>query len=95
MGEIRKQFTGEFKLKAVRLVEESGRSKARIARELGIQESLLKRWKTQREGQGATKAEIRRLRRDIDSRRARATPQSTMWVEPLQPAGRVLLTEVL
>ena len=49
MAEQRKQYTREFKLEAVRLVDESGRSKAQIARELGIHESLLKRWKTQLE----------------------------------------------
>jgi|GEM_PF-1864467 len=42
MAEQRKQYTREFKLEAVRLLEESGRSKAQIARELGIHESLPK-----------------------------------------------------
>lgn len=49
MAEQRKQYTREFKREAVRLFNESGRSKAQIARELGIHDSLLKRWKTQME----------------------------------------------
>lgn len=81
MAEQRKQYTREFKLEAVRLLEESGRSKAQIARELGIHESLLKRWKTQLEerphaeafpGNGnvsAAEAEIRRLRRENEQLR--------------------------
>lgn len=43
MGENRRQHTRELKLEAVRLMEESGRPRAQIARELGIHESLLKR----------------------------------------------------
>jgi len=76
MGEKRRQYTREFKLEAVRLVEESDRSKAQIARELGIHESLLKRWKAQLEERPPAEAfpgngklsvaeeEIRRLRRE-------------------------------
>ncbi|MDP9353276.1 MAG: transposase [Chloroflexota bacterium] len=76
MGEKRKQYTREYKLEALRLLEESGRSKAQIARELGIHESMLKRWKTQLEerpraeafpGNGrlsAAEEEVRRLRRE-------------------------------
>ena len=78
MAEQRRQYTREFKQEAVRLVEESGRSKAQIARELGIHESLLKRWKSQMEdrppadvfpGNGnvsAAEAEIRRLKREVE-----------------------------
>jgi len=36
MGQIRKQYTREFKVEAVRLVEERGRSKAQLAREVGV-----------------------------------------------------------
>lgn len=43
MGKGR-QFTNEFKLEAVRLVEASGRPRAQIARELGLCESVLDRW---------------------------------------------------
>lgn len=52
MGEKRKQFS----LEAVRLVEENGWSKARTAREFGIDKSLLKHWKTQMEGRSRAEA---------------------------------------
>lgn len=81
MGEKRRQYTREFKIEAVRLVEESGRSKAQIARELGVHESLLKRWKAQLENRPAPEAfpgngklsaaeeEVRRLRRENEQLR--------------------------
>jgi transposase len=81
MAEQRRQYTREFKLEAVRLLNESGRSKAQIARELGIHDSLLKRWKTQLEerpraeafpGNGnvsAAEEEVRRLRRENEQLR--------------------------
>jgi transposase len=81
MGEKRRQYTREFKIEAVRLIEESGRSKAQIARELGVHESLLKRWKAQLESRPAPEAfpgngnlsaaeeEVRRLRRENEQLR--------------------------
>jgi transposase len=78
MGEKRRQYTREFKIEAVRLMEESGRSKSQIARDLGIHESMLKRWQAQVEerprseafpGNGkpsAAEEEIRRLRRELE-----------------------------
>lgn len=50
MGEKRRQYTREYKLDAVRLLDDSGRTKAQVARELGIHDSLLTRWKAQLEG---------------------------------------------
>ena len=81
MGETRRQHTREFKVEAVRLMEESGRPRAQIARELGVHESLLKRWKAQLEsrpvpeafpGNGklsAAEEEVRRLRRENEQLR--------------------------
>ncbi len=72
----RTQYTREFKLEALRLLEGSGRSKAQVSRELSIRESLLGRWRAQLEsrpaaevfpGNGrasAAEEEIRRLRRE-------------------------------
>jgi transposase-like protein len=40
VGAKRRQYTREFKIGLACLMEESGRSKAQIARELGIRESL-------------------------------------------------------
>ena len=44
---IRKSYTREFKLEAVRLLEEGIRTPAEIARELGIKRTLLYRWREQ------------------------------------------------
>lgn len=41
----RRSFTPEFKREAVKLAEQSGRSLSAVARELGIQRSVLKHWK--------------------------------------------------
>lgn len=40
----RKDFTKEFKLEAVRLLENSGRPAAAVARELGIRRNQLYKW---------------------------------------------------
>jgi len=72
----RRRFTAEFKAEAVRLVVGSGKPLAQIARELGINEQVLRNWK-QQAGSGAAagngsvsdhsaqEEEIRRLRRDL------------------------------
>jgi len=44
MTRQRRSFTEEFKREAVRLVDQSGSSKADIARDLGVSGSLLARW---------------------------------------------------
>jgi transposase len=41
----RKQFTREFKLEAVRLLEEGTKPAADLARELGIRRNQLYKWK--------------------------------------------------
>ncbi len=43
----RKKYTEEFKTEAVRLAQESGRPVAQVARELGIADNLLYRWRTE------------------------------------------------
>ena len=45
MGKKRRQYTKEFKTEAVRLIVEEGRRISEVARELGIAENLLHRWK--------------------------------------------------
>lgn len=47
MAKARKKYTKEFKLEAVRLVVEQGRSAREVARSLGVSESLLHNWKRQ------------------------------------------------
>ena len=44
MAVNRRIFTDEFKAEAVRLVTVEGHSARQVARDLGIQESLLRRW---------------------------------------------------
>jgi transposase len=45
MKKIRRQYTREFKLEALRLLETSGKSAAQIERDLGIGSGNLWRWK--------------------------------------------------
>ena len=58
----RRRFTDEFKLEAVRLIRESGRPVAQVARELGISDNILYRWRSepqQIESQGGTRQSVR------------------------------------
>ena len=58
----RRQFTDEFKWEAVRLTRESGRPVAQVARELGISDNVLYRWRTEQrqvESQGRTRQSVR------------------------------------
>jgi transposase len=73
MGRQRRGFTSEYKDEAVKLVINTGRPVAVVARELGIQESTLGRWVNlfkgrQDAGDGALseteRAELARLRRE-------------------------------
>ena len=78
----RRQFSPEFKMEAVRLVEEEGRSTGAVARELGIRPDMLRTWRRAAEGRAGLKAEdvfpgngqlpsaeeeIRRLRREVET----------------------------
>ena len=73
MGVPRKQYTSEFKHQAVRLVTEQGLSLAQAARDLGLNDNMLSRWKKEFEAQGARafpgqghpqEEELARLRRE-------------------------------
>ena len=80
MGRVRRQFTAEFKLEAVRLVD-SGRAFLDVARSLGLRADMLRKWRRQfvaaaapadpREafpGPGQLTSqdeEVRRLRREV------------------------------
>jgi transposase len=46
----RRKLTREFKLEAVRLARESGKSPSQVARELGICPDWLRTWKAQLDG---------------------------------------------
>ena len=70
----RRRYTDEFKAEAVRLVCDSARPVAQVARDLGIADHLLYRWRVeqrQAESQGHTRTSLRteqeelvRLRRE-------------------------------
>ena len=58
----RRQFTDAFKSEAVRLTRESGRPVAQVARELGISDNVLYRWRSEHhqvESQGRTRQAVR------------------------------------
>jgi transposase len=72
MGETRRKFDQDFKEGAVRLVRETGRPIAQVARDLGINEGTLGNWVNadwRRRGDGMElgedeRAELARLRKE-------------------------------
>jgi transposase len=73
MVEARRRFDEDFKIGAVRIVRESGKPIARVARELGVNEGTLDNWcaqdrRARGEGNGALsvdeRAELERLRKE-------------------------------
>ena len=80
MGTVRRKHTAEFKIQAVRLISEKGMNVAQAARDLGVDRSLLTKWKAQLEadGEGAfpgkgrlkpLEDEVARLRREVHTLR--------------------------
>jgi transposase len=77
MGKKERRFyTKEFKSEAVNLITEQGYEVAEAARNLGVHQSLLRRWKKQSEKDGAhafpgkghmtpEKEELQRLRKEV------------------------------
>ncbi len=69
----RRKFTREFKVSAVRLVNEQGYSVPEASRSLGVEQGSVRQWveKFSSEaglsptGDGALQAELRRLRKEI------------------------------
>ena len=72
MAEARRKFDREFRQGAVRIVRETGKPIAQVARELGINEGTLANWvardRRARDGEGRLsedeRAELARLRRE-------------------------------
>ena len=74
MKKKRKKYTHEFKEEAVKLITEQGYRVTEAARNLGINENMLGRWKRELEGGGAgasglqggmvIQAELKRLRKE-------------------------------
>ena len=76
MGRSRRKHSAEFKRDAVRLTHEPGRTVGEVATSLGLDRSLLQRWKSELDAHGASafpgngraKAsdeEVLRLRKDL------------------------------
>ena len=64
----RRQYTNAFKTEAVRLVSDSRRPVAQIARELGIPDNVLYRWVSEQRhahAQGTTPATLREERDEL------------------------------
>ncbi len=73
---LRRRFTREFKLEAVRLVTDGGLSVVQVAKDLDLRPDMLRRWRKQLEkdpeeafpGQGRFKLrdeEVRQLQREV------------------------------
>ena len=59
MASSRRAFTDEFKAEAVRLVTVEGHPVSQVAKDLGLHESLLRRWKRKLEARQARVAGVR------------------------------------
>jgi len=85
----RREFTAEFKHEAVVLLRDSGRPLTQVASELGLEPSVLRRWRSLARGTGqavpavwlgaaaavvsAEQVEIRRLQKKLERARWSAT----------------------
>ena len=53
MARSRRKHSGEFKREAVRLTREPGRTVGEVAANLGVDRSLLQRWRSEMDAHGA------------------------------------------
>jgi transposase-like protein len=82
MGQKRRQFSRDFKIEAVALLDRGDKPLPDVARELGVRVDSLRQWKLQAEGRAglpatdvfpgngrgtAQQEEIRRLRRELEA----------------------------
>ena len=93
MSQTRRKFDQDFKEGAVRLVRETGKPIAQVARELGIHDGTLGNWvnteRRRREGGGGTlgedeRAELVRLRKQCAELRMRCDVLKrgvALWVQ--------------
>lgn len=79
MATDRRSYTAEFKREAVRLMETSGKPVAQLARDLGVNDNNLYRWRSLCGSQppcaahgkvAEMEAELKRLRREVEVLRA-------------------------
>ena len=91
MAKGRRKFDEDFKIGAVRIVRESGKPVAQVARELGVNEGTLGNWCAQerrRRGDGALtegeRAELERLRKanaELRMQRDVLKRSAALWVQ--------------
>lgn len=67
----RKRYTREFKLEAVRLLEQSDKPIAELARELGIRRNLLYKWRDTLSAKGEASFPGAGRKRDFEEENAR------------------------
>src|SRR3989442_15965306 len=96
MAETRRKFERDFKEGAVRLVRETGKPIAQVARELGIHDGTLGNWvnadrRRRGEGNGGLgedeRAELGRLRRENAELRMRGDVRKRSLAPRVQDAG--------
>ncbi len=101
----RREFTDEFKREAVVLLRDSGRPLTQIATELGLEPSVLRRWRSLANGAGqaasaprpggaaaamsAEQVEIHHLRRELDRELDRAQMERDILKNQLGPGVRL------
>lgn len=96
----RESFTREFKLEAVRLLEEGKKPPADLARELGVRRNQLYKWKEQidKKGEAAFPGQGRRSETDTQAaeiaRLKRELAQSREEVEILKKAAAFFAKEL-
>ena len=94
MGQARRKFDEDFKIGAVRVVRESGKPIAQVARELGVNEGTLGNWcardrrRARGEGSGALneneRVELERLRKEnaeLTMQRDVLKRSAALWVQ--------------
>jgi transposase len=93
MAKGRRKFDEDFKIGAVRIVRESGKPVAQVARELGVNEGTLGNWcakdrRARGEGRGALsedeRAELERLRKEnaeLTMQRDVLKRSAALWVQ--------------
>jgi len=73
MGSKGKRYDAEFKADAARLVKESGRSVASVAKDLGVNPQTLRNWLRGSTQQSSDKARIIELEAELRAEKRRTT----------------------
>lgn len=100
MGVPRKQYTPEFKREAVRLVMQEGHSVTQVARDLGLNDNMLHRWKKEFAqkneqafpGQGhSPEDDLTKLRREVEVLRREREILKKPWVSSRNTCPKIPL----